>query len=61
MAITAAEDHLDKGTYDPDAEKAEDTQEEYQTDNKPADPLAATDDAHTKALTRKLLFKLDTR
>lgn len=50
----------DNVRVDPDAEKVEETQNEYRTGKAGNEP-SFEDDAHTRAVTRKLLFKLDTR
>ena len=57
----------EKVTKGPVAEKPDDFEHEFETSSQvlPSDKIgsasALEDDAHTKALTRKLLWKLDTR
>lgn len=60
MASTPSGEFENKVRLESDADKAEETQNEYQPDKAGSDPLVH-DDAHTKAVTRSLLFKLDTR
>ncbi len=57
----------EKVVAEPVSEKPDDVQNEFETSSqvnagdKAASASRLTDDAHTKALTRKLLWKLDTR
>jgi hypothetical protein len=60
MATNPAGEFENKVHLEPDAEKAEETQNEYKPDKAGSGPLV-DNDAHIKAVTRSLLFKLDTR
>lgn len=62
MATIPTRDPENKVHLEPDAEKAEEIQNEYRYQADRADSVSPADnDAHVKELTRKLLFKLDTR
>lgn len=60
-AITQDDDLPPKGMLGPDHDKFHDKQTEDQPGNLDQDASIAEEDPHSKALTRKLLFKLDTR
>lgn len=60
MAAHPTSELEDKVHLESDAEKAEETQNEYGFNEARSGPLA-DDAAHIQAVTRRLLFKLDTR